>query len=803
MKGSVMKILLINPKIHTNLSPGSFPLGLGYIGAILKKNGYTVEALDIRGSNYSENEVEDFLKNNVNKYDVICIGGMITVYLEIQKLVLLIKKYRPDIPVIVGGTIASSLPNLVLSKTKADILCIGEGEITVIEILEAFAGKRNLKQVKGIAFRKDGEFCFNLPRELIQDLDSVPFPLWDIFPMENYINAQLIVPRSNSKGINLISGRGCPFRCIYCYRNFGNSVRMRSVDNVINEMKELNKKFGITHFEFQDELFTINKARVHEFCHKLIAEKMDVTWRCLGRADLVDYESLALMKKAGCHWIGYGMESGSQKMLDIMQKNLRVDQIKNAIRISREAGLEVTGTFMMGLPGESVETIKETIEFCKEMKIFNEIFFTVPYPGTQLFTELKESGVIKEEEEFIIKLSGDMTELKINMTSFSDDELHRLKRNAEKEISEYLSETSKRAILIPDILSKNFTQWDDPAVNEKILTDLSTIVTMIRTAIPDTEDVILTGGFGRSEGSVLYDEPTIQPVNDYDIVITSRLPLDYKLLKSLSAIIATTIGIRLIDLINIPINNIKSLPYTIFNYDLKYGGAVIYGDAHILDKIPEMDPAKIPLTEGKDLLFNRLICIMECFNYDFLRRPPTTEEKFFLVNQCNKAILACCDAQLILTGKYHYSYREKNKRFQTIFSSEQKFRNFMDLATHFKLAPTKRIYFDVIDYWFEVKKLFFNTLLEYLNKTFVISEKFSDFKEFGKFYSEYSLNSKKSNLELAEIFTLLSINNDGINIDYLNRAKEKIVNVAGQDLVDYDWERLRKESTQLWFELNH
>jgi len=798
-----MKILLINPRIHTNLSPGSFPLGLGYIGAILKQYGYFVEALDIRGNNYSDNEVEIFLSNNCNKFDVICIGGMITVYLEIQKLILLIKKVRSDIPIIVGGTAASSVPNLLLEKTESDILCLGEGEKTIIEILESLSGNRDLKQVKGIAYRKDGEICINPPRELIQDLDSVPFPLWEIFPMEKYINAQLIVPRSGSRGINLISGRGCPFHCVYCYRNFGNSIRMRSVDNVIDEMKELNKKYGITHFEFQDELFTINKTRVREFCNKIIADKMDITWRCLGRADLVDYDSLVLMKKAGCHWIGYGMESGSQKMLDIMHKNLTVDQIKNAIRISRKAGLEVTGTFMIGFPGESVETINETIHFCKEMKIFNEFFFTVPYPGTQLYEELIKKGVIKEEEEFITRLSGDMTELKINMTSFSDEELYRLKRDAEKEISDYLSETSKREMNIPEIPLKRFSQFDNPRISEKILTDLSTIVRMARAEIPEIKDIILTGGFGRGEGSVLYDDSLIQPVNDYDFVITSLTPLEFKLLKSLSEKMAKTVGIRFVDLINYPNSEIKSLSYTMFNYDLKYGGTVIFGDPHILEKIPEMDPAKMPLSEGKDLLFNRLICMIECFNYDFFTRAPSVEEKFFLVNQCNKVILACCDTQLILAEKYHHSYREKEKRFQALCPSELKFQNLVSMATSFKLCPTQRIYFNVIDYWFEVKKFYLSILLNFLNNFFVIDEKFSNFKDFGRFYSEYSFNSRKSCLELAEIFTLLSINNNGISLDYLNLAKEKIMNITDQNPADYDWERLRKEITQLWFKSNH
>ena len=421
---------------HTCFCPGSFPLGLGYVGAVLKDQGHHVESLDIRVNKYSDEDIEEFLKEKVHFFDVICIGGMITVYFEIKKLISIIKQYRQDIPIIIGGTAVSSMPDLLLRNTDADIACIGEGEITIIEIIEAIKGSRNIKNVLGIGYKSQNKIFLNSPRQLIQNLDSIPFPLWDVFPMEKYINEQLIVPRKGTKGINLISGRGCPYQCIFCYRNFGRTVRLRSVDNIIQEMKILHKKFGITHFEFQDELFTINKNRIREFCTRINEEEMNITWRCLGRADLVDFESLKLMKQAGCHWIGYGMESGSQKMLDIMHKNLKVDQIKQAIQISRQAGLEVTGTFMIGLPGETHDTIRETINFCKEMKIFNEFFFTVPFPGTLLFKQLKETGQIIDDEEFIKRISGDMMRLQINLTNFPDDELINIKKNAEREILE-------------------------------------------------------------------------------------------------------------------------------------------------------------------------------------------------------------------------------------------------------------------------------------------------------------------------------------------------------------------------------
>jgi hypothetical protein len=370
-------------------------------------------------------------------------------------------------------------------------------------------------------------------------------------------------------------------------------------------------------------------------------------------------------------------------------------------------------------------------------------------------------------------------------------------------ISEYLSGTSKKAFLTPDLFSKKFTQRENPLVNEKILTDLSTIVIMIRKGISDSEDIILVGSFGRGEGSVLDEETGIQPVNDYDIVITSELPLNQDLLRSLSIEIATTIGIRFVDLMNIPIENLKSLPNTTFNYDLKYGGVVIYGNPRILEEIPDMNPSNISLIEGKILLFNRLICLVECFNYDFLKRVLTSEEKFFTVNQCNKVILACCDAHLMLQGKYHHSYREKDKRYQNLISPDMKLLNFVNRATIFKLIPTKKIDFDVVDYWFDVKKLYFDTLLMYLNRTFVLSKNLSSFVEFGEFYAGYSLNSKKSSIELAEIFILLSITKEVIDLDYLKLAREQIVNITGQNLVEFDWEKSRKEVTRLWYKFNH
>lgn len=795
-----MKILLINPPIQTQLSPGSFPLGLGYIAAVLRDKGYQVDAFDIRGYRYSEQLVEEKVRKYVDIYDVIGIGGMITVFPYIKWLTSIIKKYNVEIPIIVGGTLASSIPELLLTKTNTDIACIGEGENTVKEILEVLENNGNLEKIRGIAYRKEKKIYQTSPRELIKNLDEIPFPAWDLFPMERYYYENLIVNRGGTRGINLISGRGCPFQCVYCYRNFGRTVRLRSIDNVMEEIKMLQKNYGITHFEFQDELFTIKKERVHEFCSKIIKDNLDLTWRCLGRADLVDFETLELMKKAGCHWIGYGMESGSQKMLDIMNKNLKVEQTKNAIQISRQAGLEVTGTFMIGMPGETYETIQETIEFCKEMEIFNEIFFTVPYPGTLLYERLKNDNFIKDEEKFVFQISGDMINLHINMTNFSDKELIDMKKQAEDEIRSNIDKKNKN---IKNNQSHNFTIYKNNLINNKISGDLFVIINIIKQSFPQLESLILVGGFGRGEGSVLIENSVPKPVNDYDIVLITKAEISSNTLKQTSKDIATKIDIRLIDLIPIKKAELSKLPYTMFNYDLKYGGYVFQGNPDVLAEIPEMDPAKMPLIEGKILLFNRLICLLECYSEDFIQRVPTDEEKFFLVNQCGKAILACCDALLLLKGKYHHRYQEKNKRFAEEYATEPEIVELVQRATDFKLKPRKNIDLDIVHHWFKIKKAYMDILFLFLNKLYVYGDGFSDWIDFGAFYESLELNSSKSNLELSEVYLLCAIEKDRKNISTLKLAKRKLKSITGKENNVDLWENARKECVDLWFKINH
>jgi radical SAM superfamily enzyme YgiQ (UPF0313 family) len=239
--------------------------------------------------------------------------------------------------------------------------------------------------------------------------------------------------------MSILTSRGCPFSCKYCYHIFGNGARVRSIDKVIEEIKKCKKKFKFESLLILDETFTIDRKRVMEFCNKIIKENMNLPWSCYARVNLVDIEMLKIMKKAGCYRIGYGIESGSQKILDRMNKRVTIEQAKKAITETRRTGLECGVTFMFGYPGENHETIKETRDFCKKLRCKPSFFYTAPYPGTVLYQEFRNRiiSMFGNEEEYIEQL-GDASDFLVNLTDYPDEQLVQLKNGLEKEVNNIL-----------------------------------------------------------------------------------------------------------------------------------------------------------------------------------------------------------------------------------------------------------------------------------------------------------------------------------------------------------------------------
>jgi len=443
-----MEILLINPIIKSSSPNIYFPLGLGYISKILLQEECNVRVLDINAYKWTEEEVEAKIKGET--YDIVCLTGLITEYKYIKWLSSLLKLYHPSAPIILGGGLASSLPQIVLEKTSVDIVVIGEGEVTSKELIHAFKNSSSLNQIKGIWFKEDGKIVQNPPREPIESLDEIPFPAWDLFPMDIYIKAGKLGFDGSVKSMNMITSRGCPYHCVYCYHDiFGYKFRSRSPANIIKEMQLLKDKYEVKGITFSDDTFVLSKKRVYEFCDTLKSSQLDMLWACNGRVNLMNEEMLKKMKDAGCILIGYGIESGSQKMLDAMKKQVSVEQAKKAIELTRKVGIFSSVYMIIGMIGEDETTVWETIKFCQSLGIYAIFSIMTPFPGTPLYQEAKKLGKIKaDDEEKLLEQWGDWKdEVLVNLTTMSDERLIELKKEAENKIYTYIVERHTLMIL--------------------------------------------------------------------------------------------------------------------------------------------------------------------------------------------------------------------------------------------------------------------------------------------------------------------------------------------------------------------
>ena len=425
-----MKILLINPPIRLGAPPHSFPIGLGIIAQVLVNEGYRVDILDINAERISKSELIKRI-NLKSKYDIIGVGGLITTYQFLKWLIPELRKYNSESKIIIGGGVVTETQNLLLNKTPADIAVIGEGEMTMKELVSVLEINKPLETVRGIVYKRENQIKINPPRPLIKNLDELPLPAYELFPTDIYVHNVWISPKKTQ--INVITARGCPYNCNYCFHIFGKGARTRSINNVIEEIKYLIDKYKVESLIIQDETFSLNKKRVIEFCNSFLREKIKIPWMCSCRVNLVDREMFAKMKQAGCYYINYGIESGSQKILDNMNKRVKVHQAKWAIQQTMDAGFYCGTTFMFGYPGEDLTTIKETINFCRELMLYPTFFYTTPYPGTKLFEEAKDRILKKfgDLDKFYESL-GDALEFTINLTDFSDEMLFKLKQKTEK-----------------------------------------------------------------------------------------------------------------------------------------------------------------------------------------------------------------------------------------------------------------------------------------------------------------------------------------------------------------------------------
>lgn len=394
-----MKALLVNPpwyrregniwrEVNTRLPP----LGISYIAAYLERQGISVEVLDAQAEQLHVDSFPDRLAGK--DFDVIGITSTTPIFYRAIDSAKILKKLFPKAKLVMGGVHPSALPEEALACEDVDMVVIGEGEKTLLEIIQ---GKKP-SEIPGLAFRVDnGEMVKTPDRPLINDLDGLPHPAYHLLPMQRYRPA--LGGYRRLPAVQIMASRGCTHRCTFCFPVFGNTARFRSVDSIIDEIKLLVKDFGMKEIYFYDDTFNLNRKLLAGICEALIREELDITWACLARADLVDLEILKLMKRSRCHAISFGVESADPEILDNIKKQLDLSKVGDAVEMCRKVGIESRLGFMMGNPGETRETLEHTIRFCidlnPDLAMFN---ITTPFPGTQIYEWADERGYLRTKD---------------------------------------------------------------------------------------------------------------------------------------------------------------------------------------------------------------------------------------------------------------------------------------------------------------------------------------------------------------------------------------------------------------------
>jgi radical SAM superfamily enzyme YgiQ (UPF0313 family) len=418
-----MKILLINPSQHVELFPDVYlPLGIMYVASSLRNAGHHVKIIDLQFDSITNliNELKLFSP------DVVGITCTTPTFPLAEQIAKTIKEINKNIYVVLGGIHATSNPVETLKSEFIDFVVIGEGEETTVDLLDALQYNKNLKNVKGIGFKENGKIIINPPRPPIENLDELPLPAYDLVDMEQY--------KKYRNAIMIFTSRGCPFNCIFCASHliFGKKVRRRSIENVIEELKLLKNKYGITHIAFYDDTFTLDKKYVIELCKRMIEEKLDFKWWCNTRVNTVDEELLRRMKKAGCVEISYGFESGTQRVLDFMKKGITIEQSRKAAEITRKVGIDMHGFFIINFPTERKEEMIKTIKFARELPLkWFRVSLATPYPGTELFEICIKNNLLSEEQLQDWSRYNYLKEFYIPNPNVSEKEIKKLLRNAD------------------------------------------------------------------------------------------------------------------------------------------------------------------------------------------------------------------------------------------------------------------------------------------------------------------------------------------------------------------------------------
>jgi len=408
-----MKILLINPAFYDNkefsnrfddyidwikggnlyVAPFEPPIGLAFLTAYLKERGHEVTLLDMQGLLMDSDKLAAQIA--AAGPDIVGITAMTPTVPEALHAARISKKIAPIARVVLGGVHPTLDPAGVLADPHVDFVIRGEGEEAFAALAEALANGSSPYDIDGISYRQDGEVVIKDKARAIADLNTLPMPDYEAFPVERYIEHNRYL--RSVRGISMIVSRGCPFQCTFCavHQTMGRNWRIKSPQRVVDELVALKEHHQLEGVWFKDSIFNLNREWIKEFCRLMIGQKVEIAWQALTRIDLIDEEELQLMKRAGLTQLDLGIETGSPKSLVRLKKGITVEKINERVRLAKQY-VKVFGFFMIGIPGEDETDVQQTFNLAKDLDLDRWTWSIYsPLPGSTLYEELIAEGKIE------------------------------------------------------------------------------------------------------------------------------------------------------------------------------------------------------------------------------------------------------------------------------------------------------------------------------------------------------------------------------------------------------------------------
>jgi len=430
-----LKLLFVN----VCLRPGGYtkflPVGLGSVMTYFKTKGYNFTLLDVDINEYDDEYVENYIKTN--QFDFVLTGSIVTHYKWVKWFVNMVKRHQQDSTIIVGNSVAGSIPEVFLNNTKGDIVVTGEGEVSAYQAVEAIRLGNDLRTVEGISFRNNDGSIFTTPHRKAEKIDELPEIDWSPFDVEQYIQKAETMPDKDDspeemRSMPVVTARGCAFKCTFCHYVFWDDpYRNRTPKSILTEIKHLMEKYNVNYIHFWDDLSFASAIQVEKLCDEIIASGIKFKWIASVRVDLFsrarlsDEDALKVAKKmkdAGCYSVGFALESGNKEILKMMNKEIEVDAFYKTVYILKQAGIISQTSVVFGYPIETKETIKETFDQCLKAGLYPSIGFLLPLPYTVMYDYAKANGFITDEDKFLESIT-ERQDICLNMTKMSDEEI--------------------------------------------------------------------------------------------------------------------------------------------------------------------------------------------------------------------------------------------------------------------------------------------------------------------------------------------------------------------------------------------